>query len=137
MRLEAVRHELQLSSELLLVAARCVLLNFYGRKKRSYHHARFTVHTLDDSHSYVIQSPDPIPKQLFCAYSFDKGDNDSPYRIGKAIVSSTNTSGKADETSKHCGVSNLNPTLKTDIANKLLSLVEQYRAHWLSRLKQY
>ena len=68
---------------------------------------------------------------------FDKGDNDSPYRIGKAIVSSTNTSGKADETSKHCGVSNLNPTLKTDIANKLLSLVEQYRAHWLSRLKQY
>ena len=93
------------------------------------------MHTLDNSHSFVIQSPDP--KQHFWAYSFDKGDNDSPYRIGKAIVSSTNTSGKADETSKHCGVSNLNPTLKTDIANKLLSLVEQYRAHWLSRLQQY
>ena len=62
----------------------------------------------------------------------DKG-TESPARIGKAIVSSTNASGKPDESSKHCGVSNLQPTFKTDIANKLLSLVEQYRAHWLSR----
>ncbi len=31
------------------------------------------------------------------------------------------------------GVSNLPPTFRTDIANKALSLVEQFRALWLSR----
>ncbi len=31
------------------------------------------------------------------------------------------------------GVANLAPTFRTDIANKALSLVEQYRALWLSR----
>lgn len=85
-RLEAIRHELQLSSDLLLLAA----------------------------------------------------------RIGRALISSSansavnNGMASGDKKTKaatitNCGIANLQPTLKTDIANRLLSLIEQYRVLWLSR----
>ncbi len=74
-RLEAIRHELQLGSDLLLLAG----------------------------------------------------------RIGRALISSSTPKGSNSNVSSNCGLSNLQPTLKTDVANRLLSLTEQYRALWLSR----
>ena len=44
-------------------------------------------------------------------------------RIGRSLLSSE----------INIGVANLPPTFRTDIANKTLTLVEQYRALWLSR----
>lgn len=76
-RLEVVRHELQLTAELLQVSVRIV--------------------------RGLIQS----------GLNPDKG---SP---GLPII--------------NCGIAGLSPTFKTDMANKLLSLIEQYRALWLSR----
>ena len=51
-------------------------------------------------------------------------------RIGRGLTSS---SSKNAEKVSNIGVANLPPTFRTDIANKALTLVEQYRALWLSR----
>lgn len=77
-RLDSIRHELQLTSDLLLVSVR-------------------------------------MAKALLSA-----GVNPSGHpHPGVMVV--------------NCGVANLPPTFRTDVANKLLSLTEQYRALWLSR----
>ena len=52
-------------------------------------------------------------------------------RIGRSLMASD-----AKDNPKaviNIGVANLPPTFRTDIANKALVLVEQYRALWLSR----
>ena len=52
-------------------------------------------------------------------------------RIGRSLIAN----GSKDDTKTviNVGIANLPPTFRTDIANKALVLVEQYRALWLSR----
>jgi hypothetical protein len=47
--------------------------------------------------------------------------------------SSKEGAGGVTATPINVGVANLPPTFRTDIANKAITLVEQYRALWLSR----
>ena len=54
-------------------------------------------------------------------------------RIGRGLTSTSATASKNGEKVSNIGVANLPPTFRTDIANKALTLVEQYRALWLSR----
>lgn len=51
-------------------------------------------------------------------------------RIGRSLFAN-GTNSKTDVI--NVGVANLPPTFRSDIANKALTLVEQYRALWLSR----
>lgn len=52
-------------------------------------------------------------------------------RIGRSLIA--NGSSKEQDQIINVGVANLPPTFRTDIANKALTIVEQYRALWLSR----
>lgn len=55
-------------------------------------------------------------------------------RIGRALLATgVNPHESGGVAAINVGVANLPPTFRTDIANKLLGLVEQYRALWLSR----
>jgi len=51
-------------------------------------------------------------------------------RIGRALIANPSPN---ESKVVNVGVSNLPPTFRTDIANKALTLVEQFRALWLSR----
>ena len=50
-------------------------------------------------------------------------------RIGRSLIAN----GTKEDKVINVGVAYLPPTFRTDIANKTLTLVEQYRALWLSR----
>ncbi len=52
-------------------------------------------------------------------------------RIGRSLMA--NGQNGSEKNVINVGVANLPPTFRTDIANKALTLVEQYRALWLSR----
>ncbi|XP_072155100.1 uncharacterized protein [Bemisia tabaci] len=55
-------------------------------------------------------------------------------KIGRALVSKgINPNSNLGLAVINLGVSNLSPTLRTDIANKLLALIEQYKGIWLQR----
>ena len=59
-------------------------------------------------------------------------------RIGRGLTSSSSKNAENGNTPSSLPaatpqIQNLPPTFRTDIANKALTLVEQYRALWLSR----
>ncbi|CAB3359835.1 Hypothetical predicted protein [Cloeon dipterum] len=55
-------------------------------------------------------------------------------RIGRALLSvGMNPNSNMGLSVINLGVTNLPPTFRTDIANKLLALIEQYRGTWLQR----
>ena len=53
-------------------------------------------------------------------------------RVGKALLAH-----QQSDKSESCSLEELSPTFKTDAANKLLSLIEQFRAHWLTRYQAH
>ena len=57
-------------------------------------------------------------------------------RIGRSLMANGSPNSNSTNHSQeviNIGISNLPPTFRTDIANKALTLQEQYRALWLSR----
>lgn len=56
------------------------------------------------------------------------------HRIGRALLSvGMNPNSNMGLSVINLGVTNLPPTFRTDIANKLLALIEQSRGAWLQR----